>query len=139
MLASVILSVTVLISQSGVTQLAIGTQDRRVPRNLKIQTKFHLALVSGTSAKRNLCLSTHLLMAFMALAQTDRQTENLRYLLDSSYHTGDKRTVEFMLLCVLTTRLYLPMHCRLRSLSKSMSSIATPQCFTLHCPCFMQS
>ena len=57
MLASVILGVTVLISQSGVTQLAIGTQDRRVPRNLKIQTKFHLALVSGTSAKINLSVN----------------------------------------------------------------------------------
>ena len=112
-----------LISQSGVTQ-AIGTQDRCVPRNL--QAKFHLSLVSGTSAKRNLCLSTHSLMVFMVLAQTERQTDNFRYLLDSSYHTGDKWTVELILLCVLTARLYLPMHCRLSSLSKSMASIATP-------------
>ena len=72
MLASVILSITVLISTQDrrvprnlkidrrvPRNLKIDRRvprnlkiDRRVPRNLKIQTKFHLSLMRGTSAKK---------------------------------------------------------------------------------------
>ena len=57
LLASVILSVTALISERGVTH-AIGTEDPCVSRN--VHAKFHLDRLCGSSTK-----------SFMALTQTE--------------------------------------------------------------------